>query len=91
MAKDLPLNTDSMVQGMGYFKPDAPTTDAADGLGAVSSEMPTVPYHTSDGVQAVSLATQSDTAPEAGSFLQSNLHQDYWCDPLLPNVGTPER
>lgn len=64
-AKELPLNTDSMVTdgGMGYFMPDPPDSDASSTEGVDQFEVLGAPASMPAPMQVVSIATEAQDAP----------------------------
>jgi len=89
---DLPLNVDSMVQGDGYFQPATPATDAYTTEGTDQNGVMGAPASMPAPVQGVSIATKQEDAPSTGAFQGTNLHPDFWLDPMKPHVSTePQR
>lgn len=84
---DLPLNQDSMVVGNDYFRPDAPSSDAASLAGSEMDRIPDLPQGYPSPLASVSLATTSDNAPEMGAFLLTNLHDVNYLDPTKPHIS----
>lgn len=60
---DIPINTDSMVSGLGYVSLPSPATDAASLEGAGTSQIPDLPQGEPSPTVAVSLETKSMDAP----------------------------
>lgn len=88
--KDLPIDTGSMVQGMGYFSMPAPTDDAADTSSVGSSKVPESIGPTEPPLQPVDCRTVTEDAPGLGARQVTSLHQDGWLDYDKSHMGTPE-
>jgi len=89
--KDLPINTDSMVQGLGYISLPSPTDDACSTAGADTSEITGNPGSMASPLAPVSLATKTVDAPGMGARQMSSLHKDGWLNYDKPHVAeTPE-
>jgi hypothetical protein len=82
---DIPMNTDKMVQGLGYVSVPMPTTDAASLDGAESSQIPNLPQGQPSPTQAVSIATTKQDANPLGARQTTTLHRDGWLDYTVPH------
>lgn len=89
MAENLPLNTDSMVHGLGYFTPAGPSTDAAPSASG-SSQIPDLPQGEPSPMQSVSMATDSVPLPSMGARQMTDIHKDRWLDYDKPHVASSE-
>lgn len=85
---DIPMNTESMVEGLGYTNPAEPTTDAASLAGAETSQIPDLPQGQPSPTVAVSLETKSMDAPGLGARKTNDLHRDGWLDHNVPHFET---
>lgn len=82
---DIPMNTEKMVQGLGYVSLPSPTTDAASLAGADTSQIPNLPQGQPSPTVAVSLATKSMDAPGLGARKTNNLHREGWLNYDVPH------